>query len=373
MTKPRIHLCIVNRNYPPDKGATGYHAYQLANYLDEDGRFDISIVTTSTTYESEPSVHRIARKYEGKKKLARLTAGSLECRTLLKKAISLAPDFYIIMTDPPQLNYWASRMLKGKKWALWTMDLYPQGYIANGLISESHILTSHYNKVLTKNPPNFLITLGNHQREFLNTTYKKDLHSITIPIGLHEKSVIRNDYPAWYEKGKIHVGYVGNLGEAHEPKQIYALLENLDFSKHKFIISCDGAKKKEVTDYLSKHKEVTILDFLPDRYMSLVDVQIVLLSPDWTHVCVPSKALSAIQYGSSVLFLGDEKSDTWQYVKDCGWRLENKDFTTFFSTLSKEEIDKKRFVTSEIVTRLQEKLETSCQEIANLIDVVVRN
>ena len=36
--------------------------------------------------------------------------------------MSLAPDFYIIMTDPPQLNYWASRMLKGKKWLLGKLE-----------------------------------------------------------------------------------------------------------------------------------------------------------------------------------------------------------------------------------------------------------
>ena len=158
--KPSIKLCIVNRNYPPKSGATGFFAAQLVEELSHHGQeIKCCIVSTGSNNESQ-ELKYVKSLYEGKNKLRRLLATYIESYRLLKKAKKLHADVYIVMTDPPFLNYWASKLLKEQSWILWTMDLYPEAFAANGLISKSSFLYRLYCKRIKKGPPSHLLSLA---------------------------------------------------------------------------------------------------------------------------------------------------------------------------------------------------------------------
>jgi len=51
------------------------------------------------------------------------------------------------------------------------------------------------------------------------------------------------------------------------------------------------------------------------------DVHAASLHPDWTHTCVPSKAVTTICLGRPLLFAGDPRSDTAMMLDRAAWTL----------------------------------------------------
>ena len=115
----RFHsVCIINRNYPPLVGATGYHAHQLAQYL-RSLNIEVHIVTAATEENqvTNDKIHFIRPFYNGTAKKLRLLGSFIEASRLVSKALELNANFYIVMTDPALLNYVASKKMKGRRWA----------------------------------------------------------------------------------------------------------------------------------------------------------------------------------------------------------------------------------------------------------------
>ena len=71
----------------------------------------------------------------------------------------------------------------------------------------------------------------------------------------------------------------------------------------------------------------------------MIDIHLVTLLQKWDHVCVPSKAISAVSQGSAILFESSELNDNWQLLKDAGWRINFNDFkavSKFMSNVTKD-------------------------------------
>ncbi len=339
-------VCIINRNYPPVSGATGYHAHQLAQYLTSQ-ELDVHIVTTahSKGQTQNKNVHYVTPLYNGTTKKLRLLSSYLEATRLITKALKLNVDYYIIMTDPPLLNYIASRRMKGKQWILWTMDLFPDGFVANGLVTSQNQLLEMYQRLLRKNPPLLMITLGKQQEQFLKDIYYPDTPAITWPIGLRNEDKLKiqqtepEGLPLWVGACRTIIGYVGNLGEAHNPDILRWVAEAVDPELYILVVSCQGAHKRKIEEALKAKDHVYLESHIPEYLMSKIDIHIVILRSEWTHICVPSKGITAIQYGGAVLFFGSKESDTWKYVETCGWQVSTEtEVHLWADTLSQKQI-----------------------------------
>ncbi len=322
--KPPIKLCIVNRNYPPKSGATGFFAAQLVRALSRQAKEIKCCIVSTGSFSETQELKYVKSLYEGKNKFRRLLATYVESYRLLKRAKKLKADVYIVMTDPPFLNYWASKLLKEQTWISWTMDLYPEAFAANGLISKSSFLYRLYCKRIKKGPPSHLLCLGKHQYEYLEREHYQNVQSTVLPIGLRNLS-LSNEKPSIGESTKdknvITFAYVGSIGEAHDAEALVSFIKELNREAHAVKISCRGAKSSLVISELELCRYVEIIDFMTEEDMSTVDIQIVTLLNTWTHICVPSKALSALEYNSAIVFLGSGESDTWQYVSTAAWRI----------------------------------------------------
>jgi len=190
-------VIIVNRHYPPNPGITGESAWDLAKYLIEKHQIEVHIVNIEGSDDGggakrEPVgiVHTLSSIYDGKSKILKQVAGFLDGFMLIRKAKNIDKNATIIvMTSPPLLPFWASLMLKSgtppeRKWALWSMDLFPEAFVAIGMIAEKNAVYQWFLKKTYKNAPNKLIALGRKQAAVLEKKYKNSINKIIL--AMHE-------------------------------------------------------------------------------------------------------------------------------------------------------------------------------------------
>ena len=288
--------------------------------------------------------------YEGKVKWRRLFSTYFEGRKLVKKALNIDADVYIVMTDPPFLNYWASKLLSSRKWILWSMDLFPEAFAANSLIDTQHVLYRHYESSLRTSPPSFLISLGDAQLEHLKQAYYPLTEGLALPIGIRESMAGKTNLRKQKNtETTIVFGYAGSIGEAHDAEAIVTLVKSLNPQDHSFVLSCRGSKSSYVISKLRDIEYVTFKEELSEEEIGEIDIHVVSLIDKWTHICVPSKALSAVQKERPVLFIGSEKSDTWQLINGAGWRLsKDYDILDFLKDLNPEVLGLKKNKAKEV-------------------------
>ncbi|MEO6901882.1 MAG: hypothetical protein ABI315_01860 [Bacteroidia bacterium] len=326
-------LTIVNRHYPPNVNITGENAWDLANYLIEKYKIDLTVVHIDRNYEGggnkrKPVGNMVAVKtiYEGNNKFLRYLSGILDGYKLISKAAKLNNGPIIVMTSPPLLPMWASKILSSEKieWILWSMDLFPEGFAASNEVSSNNILYKYAIKQTYKNTPNKIIALGPNQQKVLEKKYNKSIEHVILPCGVFLDQNKIETIPTWKtQPSKIHLGYCGNCGNAHSEKFIMNVIDCIDPETQHFILAVYGIKAEKLKNYAKNKSYVTILTSVPRNELHHIDIHLVTLVNSWTHIAVPSKAVSSICSGSTILFCGNKESDNWQLLKDAGWQVED--------------------------------------------------
>jgi hypothetical protein len=377
---------IINRNYPPSQGITGEAACELAVSLGKNN-FLVNVIHVDASYggggnKINPvgNIFKVGTFYNGKNKYLRLIANLVEGYLLIKTSKQHPCDVTICMTDPPLLNLWASLLLRKRKWILWAMDLYPEAFVSGRLISSNNFLYKKINKLLLKEVPQHIISLGPAQKKYLQEKYKNRVISYSLlPCGIYdEKEKINADIPYWAnDKTKVYLGYCGNLGEAHSLEFLYAVADNFDAEKFKLILAPYGSKSVWLKKYVQSKRGIEIVESVKRSHLRFIDIHLASLSKEWTNVCVPSKAVSSVSSGSAFLYFGDEHSDNWILLQEAGWLLpwnENVEdgVKKFFSTFQHKELMQKKDAARKIADKLNfEKKETfheiavKIQEISN--------
>lgn len=371
-------VTIINKNYPPSLGITGVSASQLADYLKTNYNIEPSIVTTKGGYSgvgNDKAVGKIyftSNLYSGKNKILRLFASITESFFLIQKSKRLNDDVVIVMTDPPFLSFWASKLLRKRTWILWSMDLFPDAFVASGLAGKDSWIYKYIHKSVYTNPPRHLIALGDLQANYLELKYNQKLEKSIIPCGIYDIES-KEEPPTWHKKdGKIYFGYCGNLGEAHSLEFLERLIKNLDPSKHKVILAVYGAKSKKLLDKIGHLSVVKQVDNVPRKFLPYIDIHLVSLLTKWAHICVPSKAVSAICSQSAFLFYGSTECDNWDMLQAAGWFIDEgksiePQIISFLNSLSKEELIQKKKTASQLHVNLKEKQELGYQSVGRFI------
>ncbi len=320
--------------------------------------------------DEKKKIFSISSIYNGKVKLIRLISSIIEGFFLMRKAISLKPNIIISMTDPPLLNFFTSYFCKKNKipWIYWTMDLYPDAFISAGLVSKKNLIVNFINSFLIKNPPKLIISLGFKQYEYLEIFFKNKIKNVVLPCGISNYS---NSESKYYDyKNKISFCYAGNLGEAHNKEFLIEIIKNINPDKHILFLALYGSKSKSIIDFAKNKDGIIIIDRINKEYFHLIDVHLVSLNEKWDHVCVPSKAVSAISQGSAVVFDSSKNNDNWDLLKKAAWRFkynESDKINLFFKNITKEKIINKRKESIKIKNKLIEIKKKSFNEIYKFI------
>ncbi len=373
-------LTIVNRHYPPNINITGENAWDLTSYLIEKHQIEVAIVHIDRKYEgggmkrnSVGTVYPIKTIYEGTNKYLRYLSGILDGYKLIKKAARLNHGPVIVMTSPPLLPMWASRIFGKKKieWILWSMDLFPEGFAASNEVSETNFLYKYALKQTYKNAPKKIIALGPKQKEELDKKFNANIEHVILPCGVFLEQNKVASTPSWklYDD-KIYLGYCGNCGNPHSANFIKEVIDAINPEVHHLVLAVYGIKAEEIKDYAKNKAGVSILSNVPRNELHHIDVHLVTLVNSWTHVAVPSKAVSSVCSGATILFCGNKESDNWFMLQDAGWLVEDNEelrqqVRKTLASLSKEEIQIKKNNATTIAAKLNHLIQESYATIAS--------
>lgn len=321
-------ICIVNRSYPPNPAGAGNFACDMAEYIIKNHpELKVTIVYVDAPYFGGGSCKKpigdlvgISAIYKGRNKIKRFIGSIIEGYRLIKKALREA-DIIITMTDPPLLNLFAGKLCKKKNipWIYWSLDIYPHAFKAAGLVSEKNFFYRYFEKSFNNNIPSLLIALGEQQADFIQQKWVEKIPQVILPCGIQNEET-NHELPFWkMNDNKIYFAYAGNCGEAHDSHFIIDFVNCLDERVHKCILALYGANSQNVLNEIKNHPAIEIVKTID---LSYIDVHLVSLLPEWTHICVPSKAVSAICAEQTILFNGLETSDTWQMFNSAGWIID---------------------------------------------------
>lgn len=324
---------ILNRNYPPNGGITGHSANELAGYLQAHG-VDVRVVTLGVSYgvagglsdQVHGSVTSLKTLYHGKQKILRLIASVMDGLRMASRAFREDHGPVICMTDPALLPCWVSRNAKKKNrpWFYWAMDLFPEAFVSSGLAAENTIVYHWLYRSIRASSPDTLIALGPKQAEFIESSFAPIKRVVILPCGISDGTLNSGDAPDWYRdhSEKVLLGYVGNLGEAHDPDFVIEVMKSIDPITQHFILVGYGAKADRVCAIGRKLPGVTVLARVKREHLRFIDVHLATLLPEWDHVCVPSKAVSAVCEGGCLVLCCSEKNDNWELLQNASWRVE---------------------------------------------------
>ncbi len=374
-----VSVTIVNKNYPPYTGVTGESANELAEFLIRERNIRVKVVHTKAAYGRRTrdvqgfGEHVEVRSlYNGKQKLLRLFASLLESYFLVRKAVKVSEGPVIVMTDPPFLSFWSSILLKRRTWMYWSMDIYPDGFAAANLTSPQNGFYKYIRKTVYRNPPDFIIGLGRQQVQFLLQQYQTDIPFTELPCGIVEMET-GSSHPEWRtDPSKIYLGYCGNIGEAHSATFVKEVIRQLDPEKHSFLLSCYGLHAEDLKTFAANYPAVHIVDGVKKTELKYIDVHLVTLIGKWNHICVPSKAFTAVCSGAPILFCGTQSSDNWYYLANAAWFIdEDRDMQTqikqFLNRLSHEELSERKENSMKLYSRLTSLKQKAFNDIADYI------
>ncbi|MBS1588682.1 MAG: hypothetical protein JST52_03615 [Bacteroidetes bacterium] len=365
-----LSVTILNRNYPPGKGITGESASDLAHFL-TDRSVDVHVIHVDAAYDgghhldtSIGHVDTIHTFYNGKKKLFRLLANLYEGLALVLKARKHTPSVIICMTDPPLLNFWASLLLpKNKKWILWAMDLYPEAFISGKLVSEKNLFYRIIDRILKKNPPQHIISLGSYQSKLLQNKFNHTPACTILPCGIFDKNDPKNKngvLPTWaQQRHKIYLGYCGNIGEAHSTDFLLSVINHFNPEKFHLVLSLYGSNAKMVEEYAKDRAGISIVDSVKRGQLQYIDIHLASLTKDWVSVSVPSKTVSSVCAGSAFLYQGEQESDNWELLQNAGWIIDSalgldEKVNYFLNSVTKESLELKKIAATKLATELNQ-------------------
>ncbi len=372
-------ITIVLRHYPPSKNINGILADQMAQYLMKDSNVEIKVFCMDITEKGNLSsvnptgnVTRIKQKFSNNNKFGKLFNMLCDGYILIKKSKKYPSDLIICTSSPPLLPMWASMLLKKKKWAFWSLDLFPEGFVSADTIKASNWIYRFLLRKTYKNAPDLLISLGNEQARYILGQYKKAVPVIVLPAGVSledDQPVSDESKPEWYNPEKITLGYFGNAGQAHNPEFIREMIRVSGVHGFQFILSVYGIRAEEIKAFAKNFEHVVIVENgIAQEHLKYIDVHLVTLRKSWTHAAVPSKAVTAISTGRPIVFCGSEQSDNWQMFKEAAWFIpENESMNTeiahFLKELDREKIAVKAAQTKNIIESLKQQVLNAYSEI----------
>lgn len=350
---------ILNKFGARHPSITGSSSRDMADYLLEKG-IDVIVVSIHAPYKGQVGNREeelpyrtieLPSLYNGNNKLLRLIGNLTDGLRLIVRSMFLPRhDIKIVMTDPSLINAWAIlfRSFSRSKLAFWTMDLYPDAFVAAGLVSKNNPVYRAVSAFVYGSTPDFLIALGEQQYRYLCRQYRKEyIPHVILPCGIYRNSPA--EVPAWRRKhaGKIVFCYAGNIGEAHNAGFLVDLINSLDQDKHVIVLCLYGSKASWVWERINKDAVVERVDFVSRYELQYVDIGVASLLPAWNHVCVPSKVVSAICSELPVVYNADEESEGACMFSKAVWLIPNsnrlsKSISDFLSTLSSIDILNKK-------------------------------
>jgi hypothetical protein len=173
-------------------------------------------------------------------------------------------------------------------------------------------------------------------------------------------------------RSKIYFGYCGNLNDAHNEGFLIEFIKAFDPEKHHLILALYGKKAQNVLEFAKNYDGITVLPNVPRGQLNFLDVHLVSLLTKYTHLMIPSKAVSAVAAGGAILFCGSQESDNWDMLQKAAWLIfEDADLgeqiRAYLANLNQENLAEKKQNARKLNISLQETVLNAYEEIADFV------
>ena len=377
-----MKIVIISKYFAPDQSVDALSVSHLISALSaRDPHLDLHVVTTNHKYKSRPEkevinstskirykVHRVTSLYSGNNKFLTLLSAIIDGFRLVLKARGLRISNVISLTNPPLIIFWCALFLRHRNWLYWTFDLYPDALKASHILSEKGFFYKFLEAVVYNAPPSLLISLGKKQHSYLTGKYGKELPWVCLPCGiLPSESQTSERLPHWYVEGKKYIGYLGNVGKAHSKDFVIEFIKQLPaLEGYTLVLAIYGEHRENIEAFAKngKLKNIVVVHKVERRHLHLIDIHLVSLLEEWTHISVPSKAVSAVCAGSALIFYGSKHSDTWNMFEECSFFVDTlANLSVLLSNIAPRDVEAKKSIAKRIAKNLISQEESAYTEI----------
>lgn len=341
-------ILFVNAHYYPDIAATAHHLTDLAEHMAASGHA-VEICTSRGKYvagrmqaeESEVRngvrIRRVRSTAHGRGSTVGrlLDYTSFHFQALRATLGTRRYRGIVFLTTPPLLSFigWLGRVLRGRRYGIWSMDLHPEAEVAAGMLRR----TSPLGRVLFwangrgYRGADFVIALGPYMRERI------------LAAGAHVSSARIHTVPVWVDgdeitptpraqnplvaelglEGKFVVAYIGNAGLAHDFDDVLDAMRALkDHPRIYFLFIGDGPQRARIEAYAAEHdiRNFSYRDYYPRERINsvygLADVHVVTLGAPFVGIAIPTKCYVSMATARPVLFVGPERSESADAIRD---------------------------------------------------------
>lgn len=341
MSKPSI--LIINRMFPPERGATGRLLEDLAAALEKSG-WKVTILTTGEKPGSEYIGNITIERIKGARNYKTALGYIVSWFRLLFAAMRIQKhDIVITMTDPPLLVFIGRFVAKMKnmRHVHWCQDLYPDLFKVLGvkfpkifdrfLHRSARRSMNKCDKVvvvgqcIAKRLTDTGVTAGKISMianwadlEVVAPSSKGNFDYESMDVGGRARKpeeMFRDDSP------KFRVLYAGNIGRAHPMRSVIEAASLL--AKHteiEFMFVGD----KHVHSILARERGKRVLEnikFMPYQpierlhdVMESGDVHLVTMRTDTQGMLVPCKFYSGLTVGRPTVFVGPEDCEVGHVI-----------------------------------------------------------
>lgn len=360
MPSQKPSVLLINRVYPPARGASGRVLRDLAREMARAG-WQVSVLTTGektfTEKDGGITVHRVAAPLNPR--------GVISYSRVLWKLFRGAmkqprADLVVTLTDPPLLVTIGRRFAKKKRCSHlhWCQDIYPDLFPSIGVKMPDFVLRS-LSRVARRsmNKSGKVIAVGRCMARHLahtgvetgrisvitnwpdielvdpNRKLVRNDHRIqdNVPMARPTEALLRDDSP------RFRVLYAGNIGRAHPIKTILEAAEHLSIHPEiEFVFVGEGPQHERLAQERARRglQNIKLLPYQPASclkdLMESGDVHLISMRDDAAGLLVPCKFYSAIAAARPTIYVGPADTEIGRMIRDygCGAILQQGDGKT---------------------------------------------
>lgn len=348
MPSQKPSVLLINRVYPPARGASGRVLRDLAREMARAG-WQVSVLTTGektfTEKDGGITVHRVSAPLNPR--------GVISYSRVLWKLFRGAmkqprADLVVTLTDPPLLVTIGRRFAKKKRCSHlhWCQDIYPDLFPSIGVKMPDFVLRS-LSRVARRsmNKSGKVIAVGRCMARHLahtgvetgrisvvtnwpdselvdpNRKFVRNDHRIqdNVPMARPPESLLRDDSP------RFRVLYAGNIGRAHPIKTILEAAEHLSIHPEiEFVFVGEGPQHERLAQERARRglQNIKLLPYQPASclkdLMESGDVHLISMRDDAAGLLVPCKFYSAIAAARPTIYVGPADTEIGRMIRDYG-------------------------------------------------------
>ncbi|MFI5303134.1 MAG: glycosyltransferase family 4 protein, partial [Polyangiales bacterium] len=325
-------LRFVNQHSWPDVAATAQQLADLAEHLAREG-FDVDVLTSrpkpadgkvaapSREVRRGVSIHRVTTARLGRAPQRSDLGRIAEYATFYAQLIG-AParaktrDAVVFLTMPPLISSVGAgaKRLRGKRYALWSVDLHPDAEFESGMVRRRSALGRLMRRTTEAGCRNadLEIDLGAYMKRRIVAHGVSSERMATIPLWSHRDDVeplAREDNPLRRALGhgnELVVMRSGNAGLVHDFQAILEAMRRLRHDDGCLFVG-DGRQRPKIEAFAREHAltRVAYHDYFSREQLrhslTLADAHFVSPRAPFVGIAVPAKLYGAMAAGRPVI------------------------------------------------------------------------